>query len=140
MTKHHGAWGLEAIQAHIAAGLPMLPLFRVEVLRAEADSATIKLNDGPHITRPGGSVAGPVLFAMADVAAYALILAQRGDADAVTVDLTINFLRPALRLPLLAEATTLRAGKRLFTAEVVICSEAEPGRKLVQATATYALS
>jgi hypothetical protein len=30
--------------------------------------------------------------------------------------------------------------KRLFTAEVVICSDAEPGRKLVQATATYALS
>ena len=58
----------------------------------------------------------------------------------MTVDLTINFLRPALQLPLLAEAITLRAGRRLFTAEVVICSGADPGRKLVQATATYALS
>jgi uncharacterized protein (TIGR00369 family) len=81
-----------------------------------------------------------VLFAMADVAAYALILATRPDPHSVTVDLTINFLRPAFKLPLIAVATPLRAGRRLFTAEIVISAEAEPARKLVHATATYALS
>jgi uncharacterized protein (TIGR00369 family) len=122
------------------AGLPMLALFGVEVTHADPASAIIKLSDGPHITRPGGSVAGPVLFAMADVAAYALILAFRPDPHSVTVDLTIHFLRPALKLPLIAVATPLRAGRRLFTAEIVISAEAEPDRKLVHATATYALS
>jgi uncharacterized protein (TIGR00369 family) len=122
------------------AGLPMLALFGVEVTHADPDSAIIKLIDGPHITRPGGSVAGPVLFAMADVAAYALILATRPDPHSVTVDLTINFLRPALKLPLIAVATPLRAGRRLFTAEIIISAQAEPTRKLVHATATYALS
>ena len=60
------AWDLEQIQAHVMAGLPMLALFGVEVIHADPASAVIKLRDGPHITRPGGSVAGPVLFAMAD--------------------------------------------------------------------------
>jgi acyl-coenzyme A thioesterase PaaI-like protein len=54
---------------------------------------------------------------LADVAIYALILAARRHAAAVTVDMTINFLRPAAILPLLAIATTLRAGRWLYTAE-----------------------
>jgi acyl-coenzyme A thioesterase PaaI-like protein len=53
---------------------------------------------------------------LADVAIYALILAARRHAAAVTVDMTINFLRPAAILPLLAIATTLRAGRWLYTA------------------------
>jgi uncharacterized protein (TIGR00369 family) len=57
----------------------------------------------------------------------------------VTIDLTINFLRPAMSLPLVAVATTLRAGRRLFTAEVRIIEEAT-GRLIAQATTTYALS
>lgn len=118
----------------------MLTLFGVAVTHADPASATVRLDNGPHITRPGGSVAGPVLFAMADVAAYALILATRPDPHTVTVDLTIHFLRPALKLPLFAVATPLRAGRRLYIAEIVIWAEAEPERKLVQATATYALS
>jgi uncharacterized protein (TIGR00369 family) len=84
-------------------------------------------------------VAGPVQFALADVAAYALILADRHDAAAVTVDLTIHFLRPAMLLPLVALATPLRAGRRLFTAEVRIAEEAT-GRLIAHATTTYALT
>jgi len=41
----------------------------------------------------------------------------------MTIDLTVNFLRPAVSLPLIAVATTLRAGRRLFTAEVRITEE-----------------
>ena len=91
------------------------------------------------MTRPGGSVAGPVQFALADVAIYALILAARHDARAVTVDLTINFLRPAMHLPLVATAMPLRAGRRLFTADVRIIEETT-GKLVAQATGTYALS
>ena len=64
-----------------------------------------------------GMAHGGLVFALADAASYALILAARRDEAAVTVDLTINFLRPAMTLPV-AVATTLRAGRRLFTAEV----------------------
>lgn len=85
-------------------------------------------------------MAGPVLFALADVVTYALILAARHDPDAVTVDLTINFLRPARRLPLLAEAVPLRAGRRLFTAEVRIAEEIGGGELVAEATTTWSLS
>lgn len=133
------AWTLEKIRAHIDAGLPLVPLFNIAVLDADPDAASVRLGAGEHVTRPGGSIAGPVQFALADVAIYALILAGRRDEAAVTVDLTINFLRPALTIPLLATARPLRAGRRLFTAEVRIAEETT-GRLVSHATGTYALS
>jgi uncharacterized protein (TIGR00369 family) len=133
------AWTLEHVRRHIEEGLPLVPLFNIDVIEALPEIGSVRLRAGDHVTRPGGSVAGPVQFALADVATYALILATRHDPDAVTVDLTINFLRPALTLPLLAEARPLRAGRRLFTADVRISEEAS-GRLVAQATTTYALS
>ena len=132
-------WTLEHIRQHIAEGLPLVPLFNLEVIEATATRGRLRLNAGEHVSRPGGAVAGPVLFALADVVTYALILAARHDPDAMTVDLTINFLRPARRLPLLAEAVPLRAGRRLFTAEVRIAEESG-GELVAQATTTWSLS
>src|SRR5580693_8097599 len=132
-------WTLEHIRQHIADGLPLVPLFNLEVVEATGSRGRVRLNAGEHVSRPGGAVAGPVLFALADVVTYALILAARHDPDAVTVDLTINFLRPARRLPLLAEAVPLRAGRRLFTAEVRIAEESG-GELVAQATTTWSLS
>ena len=132
-------WTLDHIRAHIEQGLPLVPLFNIDVIEASADRGAVRLREGEHVTRPGGSVAGPVQFALADVATYALILAARRDAAAVTVDMTINFLRPAMTLPLVAVATTLRAGRRLFTAEIRITEETS-GRLVSHASTTYALS
>lgn len=132
-------WTLDHIRQHIEQGLPLVPLFNIDVIEATPERGAVRLREGALVTRPGGSVAGPVQFALADVAAYALILADRRDEAAVTVDLTINFLRPAMTLPLVAVATTLRAGRRLFTAEVRITEEAS-GRLVSHATTTYALS
>ncbi len=81
-----------------------MPLFNIGVIEASADRGGVRLCAGKHATHPGGSVAGAVQFAPADVATYALSLAACGDAAAVTVDPTINFLRPAMRLPLIATA------------------------------------
>jgi uncharacterized protein (TIGR00369 family) len=134
------SWTLEQISRHIADGLPLAPLFNLEVVEATPERARLRLNEGAHVTRPGGSVAGPVLFALADVVTYALILAARQDPDAVTVDLTINFLRAARVLPLLAEAVPLRSGRRLFTAEVRISEADGAGALVAQATTTWSLA
>jgi uncharacterized protein (TIGR00369 family) len=133
------AWTLEKIQRHIDDGLPFMALFNIAVLEASPERARVRLNPGTNARRPGGSISGPVQFALADVATYALILASRHDASAATVDLTINFLRPALEFPLICEALPLRAGRRLFTTDVRI-TEQTTGRLVTQATATYALS
>ncbi|HQT77965.1 MAG TPA: PaaI family thioesterase [Rhodopila sp.] len=139
MDTQDATWTLDHIRQHIEQGLPLVPLFNIDVIEASAERGAVRLTENPHVTRPGGSIAGPVQFALADVATYALILAARRDEAAVTVDMTINFLRPAMRLPLLAVATTLRAGRRLFTAEVRITEEAT-GRLISHASTTYALS
>jgi uncharacterized protein (TIGR00369 family) len=104
-------WTLDHIRQHIEQGVPLVPLFNIDVIEASPERGAVRLREGEHVSRPGGSVAGPVQFALADVATYALILAARRDAAAVTVDMTINFLRPATSLPLIAIATTLRAGR-----------------------------
>ena len=119
--------------------MPLVPLFNIDVIEASPERGAVRLRQGAHLVRPGGSIAGPVQFALADVATYALILAARADEAAVTIGLTINFLRPAMHLPLIAVATTLRAGRRLFTAEVRITEEAT-GRLMSHATTNYALS
>jgi uncharacterized protein (TIGR00369 family) len=133
------AWTLEQIRDHIATGLPLAPLFNITVLEANAEHAIVRLGFGELATRPGGSVAGPVQFALADVAIYGLILAAKHDPAAAAVDLTINFLRPVMTIPLLATATPLRSGRRLFTAEVRIIEEATT-RLVAQVTGTYSLS
>ena len=139
VESNDATWTLDHIRRHIEQGLPLVPLFNIDVIEASAARGAVRLRDNPHVTRPGGSIAGPVQFALADVATYALILADRRDEAAVTVDMTINFLRPALRLPLLAVATPLRAGRRLYTAEVRITEEGS-GRLMSQASTNYALS
>jgi uncharacterized protein (TIGR00369 family) len=115
-------------------------MFGLDVIAADAERARLRINAGPQVLRPGGIVAGPILFAAADVATYALILARVGDPDAVTVDLTINFLRAGRNLPLIAEAVTLRAGRRLFSASVAITEQDGEQRLIAQATTNWALS
>jgi uncharacterized protein (TIGR00369 family) len=133
-------WTVARIGAHIADGLRLTTLFGFDLIEAGAEAARLRINAGPQVLRPGGIVAGPVLFAAADVATYALILARTGDVDAVTVDLTINFLRAGRSLPLIAEAVPLRAGRRLFSAAIAITEQGDPGRLIAQATTNWALS
>jgi acyl-coenzyme A thioesterase PaaI-like protein len=112
-------------------------LFNIEALDVGDDHGTLQLDSGPNATRPGGIISGPVPFALANIAIYALILVARRDPEAVTADM-INFLRPA-KLLLLATAAPLRSGCRLFTGEVRI-AEAASTRLVSQATGTYAWS
>jgi uncharacterized protein (TIGR00369 family) len=67
--------------------------------------------------RPGGTISGPTMMALADVAMYVAILAAIGPVPlAVTTNLNINFLRKPARCDLLAEARLLKLGKRLQSA------------------------
>ncbi|MEA2738393.1 MAG: hypothetical protein QOH05_1700, partial [Acetobacteraceae bacterium] len=80
-------WTLDHVRQHIEQGLPLVPLFNIDVIEASPERGAVRLREGEHVTRPGGSVAGPVQFALADIATYALILAACHDEAAVTVDL-----------------------------------------------------
>ena len=78
--------------------------------------------------RPGGTISGPTMMALADFAMYVAVLAAIGPVPlAVTTNLNINFLRKPMRCDLLAEARLLKLGKRLAVGEVTIRSDGERG-------------
>ncbi len=121
MLADTAAWPIDKIRTYVTAQLPLFTTFNFTVAEASRTGATVELLDGLGATRPGGIIAGPVLFAMADVAVYCLALGSYGDPNAATVDMSINFLRPA-NAPLIARATPLKLGRRLLTAEITMTS------------------
>jgi uncharacterized protein (TIGR00369 family) len=89
--------------------------------------------------RPGGTISGPTMMALADFAMYVAVLAAIGPVPlAVTINLNINFLRKAAPRDLLAEARLLKLGKRLATGEVTICSQGET-EPIAHVTSTYSI-
>jgi uncharacterized protein (TIGR00369 family) len=110
----------------------------IVVLRASPGTAEVRLNADDKHLRPGGTVSGPTLFMLADLAAYSVILAHIGRvALAVTTNLNINFLMKPEPGPLDATATILKMGKRLVVTDIAI---RDSGRQLVaHATATYSI-
>jgi len=89
--------------------------------------------------RPGGTISGPTMMALADFAMYVAVLAAIGPVPlAVTINLNINFLRKAAPRDLLAEARLLKLGKRLATGEITICSQGET-QPVAHVTSTYSI-
>lgn len=89
--------------------------------------------------RPGGTISGPSMFALADVALYVAILAQIGPlALTVTTSLNINFLKKPGHSDLLAECRLLKLGKRLAVGEVTLFSDGRPD-VIAHATGTYSI-
>jgi uncharacterized protein (TIGR00369 family) len=93
----------------------------------------------PQFVRPGGTISGPTMMALADVAMYVGVLASIGPVPlAVTINLSINFLRKPAARDLVAECRLLKLGKRLATGEVTIHSDGmtEP---VAHVTSTYSI-
>lgn len=82
-------------------------------------TATIRLDVTHDQLRPGGTVSGPSMMALSDVAVYAALLGQIGKvALAVTTNLSINFLRKPEPGPVFADAHIIKLGKRLAVGDV----------------------
>ncbi len=89
--------------------------------------------------RPGDTVSGPTLMALADVAMYAALLGEIGLVPlAVTTNLNINFLRKPAQKDVYADARLLKTGKRLAVGEVTLYSEGEP-EPVAHVTCTYSI-
>jgi acyl-coenzyme A thioesterase PaaI-like protein len=75
--------------------------------------------------RPGGTVSGPTMMAVADFALYVAILGEIGIVPlAVTTSLTINFLRrPAADRHLVGVCKLMKLGRALAVGEVWLYSE-----------------
>ncbi len=104
------------------------------------DLITVKQRVDDSNLRPGGTVSGPTMMALADCAIYVAILREIGlVALAVTTSFNINFLRkPQAGRDIVATCQLLKLGKSLAIGEVSIYSEGvdEP---VAHAVGTYSI-
>ncbi|HEX3603307.1 MAG TPA: PaaI family thioesterase [Steroidobacteraceae bacterium] len=103
-------------------------------------SATVSHPVGPAQLRPGGTVSGPLLMAVADVAMYVAILGTIGIVPlAVTTNFNINFLRkPSPRNPIVGVCKLLKVGRILVIGEVALYSDRNE-EMVAHAVATYSI-
>jgi uncharacterized protein (TIGR00369 family) len=128
-----------ALNAFLAKAFPEAGPLLPQVVEAEPGRVLVRQVFASRALRPGGLISGPTQMALADTAAYALILAHIGEvAMAVTSSLTIHFLRGAKPGDLHAEGTLLKLGRRVATVEVLIWSESRE-RAAAKATVAYAI-
>ena len=110
------------------------------VARAAEAGVALRLKVSDKHLRPGGTVSGPAIFALADVAMYLAVLSRIGPvALAVTTSCAVDFMRkPAAGRDLLGEARVLKLGRSLAVGDVMVFSAgmAEP---VARASLTYAI-
>jgi uncharacterized protein (TIGR00369 family) len=101
--------------------------------------ATVRQTWREALLRPGGTISGATMMALADMAVYVAVLASIGRVPlAVTTSLNINFLRKPGHGDLIAEAKLIKLGKRLAVGEVALHG-AGSDDLVAHATATYSI-
>ena len=109
----------------------------IETIGGKAARARFRV--GKKHLRPGDTVSGPTLMALADVAMYAALLGEIGLVPlAVTTSLNINFLRKPAQHDVIGEAKLLKVGKRLAVGEVTLFSDGDP-EPVAHVTCTYSI-
>jgi len=117
---------MSATKEEIAAFLALeFPQTKCIVEAVGNSGSTLSHDIGIDELRPGGTVSGPVLMSIADVALYVAILGKIGIVPlTVTTSLTINFLRkPSAEARIIAECSLLKVGRTLIVGEVSLYSE-----------------
>lgn len=113
-----------------------------EILIEAADGASSLLRQpySEQMLRPGGTVSGPTLMALADFAMYVMLLSAIGPVGlAMTTSLNINFLRKGEPgQDVVAAAKMMKLGKRLAVGEVLLLSGTSPD-PIAHVTSTYSI-
>lgn len=121
--------------------LPFSKLMGLELESIEDDSVLMRARYSDTFLRPGGTVSGPIMMALADAAMYALVLSRIGPVElAVTTNLSINFLRKPQPGDVLARARMLKLGRRLAVGDVRLFSDGSSEHEPVaHVTTTYSI-
>jgi uncharacterized protein (TIGR00369 family) len=128
---------VEELQQIIADAFPDYDLPTVESV--EGDTLVLALSTSTRHTRPGGTLSGPTMMALADNAAWLVILAHIGPVLlAVTTSLHIDFLRKPDVTDLLARAKLIKLGSRLAVVDVDLYSRGSTDL-VAKASVTYSI-
>ncbi len=120
-------------------GVPYVGLLGCRVERLERGEIDIRMPWQDLLRRPGGTVCGPAMMALADIALYGVVLSLVGPlALAVTTDLNVHFLRKPAPGDLLGRGRVIKPGRSLVVGQVSIEREADP-HPVAHAVGTYIL-
>ena len=126
------------MQAYMAEVFPELGA-RFEVLAIEPFRLSARMVATAADLRPGGTVSGPAIFALADCAFYMATLAMIGrEALTVTTSCAIDFMRKPGPGALTAEARILKLGRTLSVGDVLVFSDGVEG-PVARAGLTYSI-
>jgi len=127
------------LEAFLKREFPEIRGLGVRVERVDEGSILVRLPANAGNLRPGGTISGPSMMTLVDLAMYLLLLAQIGPvALAVTTSLNIDFLRKPPLGDLLAEGELLKLGKRMAIGDFRLRG-ASGGPVVARASVTYSI-
>lgn len=116
--------------------VPFASLLGIELVAAAPGSATLRLDVRPEFEQIHGVMHGGATATLIDTAtAFAIVTLLSTDERFVTVDLTVNYLRPLTTGSATAKARVVRAGRRLITVTADVDDDA--GNLAATALSTY---
>jgi uncharacterized protein (TIGR00369 family) len=126
------------VAAFLKREFPQIDHMDLQIEKLEPGAARLRMPHSERNLRPGGTISGPTMMALADASAYVLLLGMLGPvALAVTTSLTINFLRRPEPADLVCEIGLLKLGRRLAVLEArIYAGRTEP---VAHVTATYSI-
>ena len=120
-------------------GVPFVRQLGWRLERFAPGDVAVRLPYSELLLRPGGTICGPALMALADVTLYGVVLSMIGRIEgAVTTNLSVHFLSRPAPADVLAEGRILRMGRSLAVGEVIMHTSGDP-RPVCHVTGTYAL-
>ncbi len=119
--------------------VPVAGEMGVRVDRVAAGEVDARVPYREAFVRPGGTVAGPVLMALADFVTWGVVMTLIGPVKlAVTTSLNINFLRRPDPGDIIAKGRILKLGRRLAVGEVYLYTEGRD-ELVAHVTCTYSI-
>lgn len=128
---------IHELQKIVDDAFPTFDVPKIETL--DGDTLTMCAPVDQRNARPGGTVSGPTMMALADNSAWLIILAHIGPVLlAVTTSLHIDFLRKPAITDLMARARLIKLGRRLAVVDVELYSRGEV-ELVAKAQVTYSI-
>jgi uncharacterized protein (TIGR00369 family) len=128
---------IDELQKIVDEAFPEFELPHIESL--EGDTLVMAQSVSSRNSRPGGTLSGPTMMALADNSAWLIILAHIGPVLlAVTTSLHIDFLRKPELTDLMARARLIKLGRRLAVVDVELFSRGS-SELVAKAQVTYSI-
>ena len=126
-------------EAIVREQLPFAQALGAEVVELSPERSVFRLPYKSDFLRPGGTIGGPLLMALADLSLYGAVMAALGPVvQAVTTNLNISFLRLPPPADIIAQARLIKVGKRLAVGTVELYSADDPDM-VAHVSGTYSL-